>query len=208
MKLTSRAFDNDRRIPDEYCFGNPSSSDHIELGANRNPDLAWTDVPAAARSLVLICVDVDVPTSGEDVNQEGRTVPASLPRADFYHWVMVDLPPTAGSIAKAAYADGITEHGKQNPPGPAGSRQGINDYTSWFAGDPDMSGNYFGYDGPCPPWNDELLHHYHFVLYATDLETVPVSGTFGGADVMQAIQGHIVAEARLVGTYSLNPDVS
>jgi Raf kinase inhibitor-like YbhB/YbcL family protein len=207
MKLTSRAFANDSRIPDAYCFGNPADSEHIQLGPNRNPDLAWSDVPANARSLVLICVDPDVPTSGEDVNQEGRTVPASLARTDFYHWVMVDLPAGPGGIDEAACSDGITQRGKQDPPGPRGSRQGTNDYTNWFAGDPDMGGDYFGYDGPCPPWNDELLHHYHFVLYATDLDRVPVSGNFNGADVMEAITGHIVGEARLVGTYSLNPDV-
>ena len=207
MKLTSRAFANDSRIPDKYCFGNPSSSDHVQLGQNRNPDLAWDDLPGAARSLVLICVDPDVPTSGEDVNQEGRTVPASLARTDFYHWVMVDIAATPGGVAEAACTDGITERVKQDPSGPTGSRQGSNDYTNWFAGDPDMGGDYYGYDGPCPPWNDELLHHYHFVLYAIDLDKVPVSGNFNGADVMAAIEGHIVGEARLVGTYSLNPDV-
>ena len=208
MKLTSRAFANDSRIPDKYCFGNPSSSDHVQLGQNRNPDLTWDDLPGAARSLVLICVDPDVPTSGEDVNQEGRTVPASLARTDFYHWVMVDIAATPGGVAEAACSDGITERGKQDPSGPTGSRQGSNDYTNWFAGDPDMGGDYYGYDGPCPPWNDELLHHYHFVLYAIDLDKVPVSGNFNGADVMAAIEGHIVGEARLVGTYSLNPDVT
>lgn len=208
MKLKSRAFANDSRIPDEYCFGNPSDGDHVQLGANRNPDLEWSDIPEGARSLVLICVDPDVPTSGEDVNQEGRTVPSSLPRTNFYHWVMVDLPAVSGGIGEAACSDGITAKGKHNPQGPSGSRQGINDYTNWFAGDPEMGGNYFGYDGPCPPWNDELLHHYHFVLLATDLESVPVTDNFTGADVMQAIEGHIIDEARLVGTYSLNPEVS
>ena len=68
-----------------------------------------------------------------------------------------------------------------------------------------MGGQYFGYDGPCPPWNDELLHHYHFVLYATDLARCPVEGAFTGQQVEQAIAGHVLAEARLTGTYSLNP---
>ena len=52
---------------------------------------------------------------------------------------------------------------------PRGARQGINDYTGWFAGDKDMAGNYFGYDGPCPPWNDEIPHRYVFTLYALDV---------------------------------------
>jgi hypothetical protein len=71
-----------------------------------------------------------------------------------------------------------------------------------------MGGLYFGYDGPCPPWNDERLHHYHFVLYATSLVRCPVEGAFTGIQVEAAITGHLLAEARLTGTYSLNPAVS
>jgi hypothetical protein len=141
------------------------------------------------------------------VNQEGRAVPASLPRTDFYHWVMVDIPVSVHEIAAGACSDGIVPRGKQAPAGPAGARQGLNDYTLWFAGDAEMAGQYLGYEGPCPPWNDELLHHYHFVLYATDLERCPVDGAFTGQQVRAAIAGHVLAEARLTGTYSLNPAV-
>ena len=95
----------------------------------------------------------------------------------------------------------MTARGKREPRGPAGSRQGLNDYTLWFAGDADMDGNYFGYDGPCPPWNDALLHHYHFTLYAIDLARCPVDGEFTGQQVKDAIAQHVLAEARLTGTY-------
>jgi phosphatidylethanolamine-binding protein (PEBP) family uncharacterized protein len=71
-----------------------------------------------------------------------------------------------------------------------------------------MGGVYLGYDGPCPPWNDSIPHHYHFVLYATDLDRCPVEGEFGGADVSAAIDGHVLAEARVTGIYTLNPEVS
>jgi hypothetical protein len=70
-----------------------------------------------------------------------------------------------------------------------------------------MGGQYFGYDGPCPPWNDELLHHYHFELYATDVDRCPVDGAFTARDVRAALGGHVLAEARLTGTYSLNRSV-
>ena len=69
----------------------------------------------------------------------------------------------------------------------------------------DMEGDYLGYDGPCPPWNDSIIHHYHFVLYATDLERCPVEGAFTGSEVEAALAGHVLAEARVVGTYALNP---
>jgi Raf kinase inhibitor-like YbhB/YbcL family protein len=207
MQLMSSSFGHGQRIPSEYAFGVPDPIDHLRLGANRNPHLRWSGAPSTTRSLVLVCVDTDVPTRGDDVNQAGRVVPASLPRTDFYHWLMVDLPPTVHEIAAGACSDGIVARGKRTPAGPAGARQGLNDYTSWFAGDADMGGDYLGYDGPCPPWNDELLHHYHFVLYATDLERCPVDGPFTPAALRAAIAGHVLAEARLTGTYSLNPAV-
>jgi Raf kinase inhibitor-like YbhB/YbcL family protein len=207
MQLMSSNFGHGQRIPDEFAFGVPDAAQHLRLGPNRNPHLRWTGVPSAARSLVLICVDTDVPTRADDVNQEGRVVPASLPRADFYHWVMVDIPPDASEIPAGACSDGIVARGKQSPSGPRGARHGLNDYTLWFAADESMKGRYFGYDGPCPPWNDELLHHYHFELYATDLARCPTEGAFTGQQVRAAIAGHVLAEARLTGTYSLNPGV-
>jgi Raf kinase inhibitor-like YbhB/YbcL family protein len=201
----SSSFVDGQRIPEAFAFGAPDPALHVRLGANRNPHLRWTGVPSTARSLVLLCVDSDVPTRPDDVNKEGRLVPADLPRTDFFHWVMVDIPPGVSEIAAGTAADGVTARGKRDPRGPAGSRQGINDYTSWFAGDADMGGDYFGYDGPCPPWNDSLLHHYHFVLYALDLARCPVEGAFTGAQVREAIARHVLAESRLTGTYSLNP---
>ena len=207
MQLMSSSFGHQQRIPEEFAFGVPDAAQHLRLGPNRNPQLRWSGVPSGTRSLVLLCVDSDVPTRPDDVNQEGRVVPATLPRAEFYHWVMVDVPPSVQEIAAGACSDGITARGKQSPAGPGGSRQGLNDYTQWFAGDADMGGQYFGYDGPCPPWNDELLHHYHFVLCATDLEHCPVEGAFTGPQVRAALAGHVLAEARLTGTYSLNPAV-
>ena len=70
-----------------------------------------------------------------------------------------------------------------------------------------MAGNYFGYDGPCPPWNDSIPHHYVFTLYALDIDRCPVSGIFKGPDVLAVIKGHVLAQAALTGVYSLNPQV-
>ena len=87
-------------------------------------------------------------------------------------------------------------------------RHGINDYTQWFADDAEMQGDYYGYDGPCPPWNDSIVHHYVFTLYALDVPRSPVDGRFRGSDVIAAIARHVLESARLTGTYSLNPDVT
>ncbi|MGE5522913.1 MAG: YbhB/YbcL family Raf kinase inhibitor-like protein [Rhodospirillaceae bacterium] len=207
MKLTSTSFDADGRIPEEFAFGAHDPAAHIKLSANRNPQLAWQDLPTGTRSLVLVCHDYDVPSRPDDVNKEGRTIPASLPRVDFYHWVLVDLDPATGAIKAGEFSDGVVARGKKGPEGPRGTRQGINDYTSWFAGDANMSGDYYGYDGPCPPWNDTIPHHYVFTLYALDVEKCPVSGRFKGPDVLQAIKGHVLQQASITGVYAINRSV-
>ena len=174
MKLTSNSFADGAKIPVEFAFCAPDPANHAMLSQNRNPHLAWGDVPAGTKSFALICHDPDVPSKGDDVNKEGRVVPASLPRVDFYHWAMVDLPATMNSVAAGEFASSVTAKGKHGPAAPHGARQGINDYTGWFAGDKDMAGNYFGYDGPCPPWNDSILHHYVFTIYALGVVRCPV----------------------------------
>ena len=68
-----------------------------------------------------------------------------------------------------------------------------------------MHGNYYGYDGPAPPWNDPLMHHYVFTLYALDVPHLEVPGALTGENVRAALAGHVLAEASITGTYSLNP---
>ncbi|MGZ8204104.1 MAG: YbhB/YbcL family Raf kinase inhibitor-like protein [Burkholderiales bacterium] len=207
MKLTSTSFADGERIPAEYAFCAADAAAHVKLSSNRNPHLEWSEIPMGTRSLAVICHDYDVPSKPDDVNKEGRTIPASLPRIDFFHWVLVDLAPHSGPIRAGEFSDGVTARGKSGPQGPRGSRQGVNDYTMWFAGDGDMKGDYFGYDGPCPPWNDSIVHHYVFTVYALDVEQLPVNGTFRGPEVLNAMKGHVLAEAKITGLYSLNPRV-
>jgi Raf kinase inhibitor-like YbhB/YbcL family protein len=207
MKLTSESFTNNQPVPTRCAFAEQDNEDHFRLAENRSPQLSWTDIPAGTKSLVLICTDPDVPSSMDDFNQDGRTISASLPRVNFIHWVMVDIAPVNGSLAEGECSDGITPGGKINPDGPPGARQGSNDYTGFFAGNEDMSGDYFGYDGPCPPWNDEIPHHYSFKLFAIALAQCPVAGNFSASEVLKAIDGHVIAETELTGVYSLNPAV-
>jgi len=207
MRLMTTAFADGQRIPGEFAFCVIDPKTHVRLSENLNPDFAWSDLPAEAKSLALICHDPDVPSRGDDVNKEGRSVSASLPRVDFYHWALIDLPPSSLPIARGEFSRGVTARGKPGPAAPRGARQGINDYTGWFAGDKDMAGNYFGYDGPCPPWNDELKHHYVFTLYALDVPRLAVQGNFTGAEAVAAMKGSVLAKAAISGVYTLNPAV-
>jgi len=156
MQLRSDSFNDGDFIPTQYAFGKTSAEGKIDLADNKSPHLAWSDLPEGTKSIAILCIDGDAPTKPDDVNQEGRMVPSDLPRANFSHWVLVDVAPDA-VIEEGAFSDGVTAKGKEGPAGPRGTRCGINDYTGWFAGDPDMAGDYFGYDGPCPPFNDSLV---------------------------------------------------
>ena len=110
------------------------------------------------------------------MNKEGRIVPADLPRTNFYHWVMVDIAPTVTEIVAGSASDGITARGKRDPQGRPAHARASTITRCGSRAMREMEGKYFGYDGPCPPWNDALLHHYHFVLYATDLARCPIEG--------------------------------
>ena len=206
MKLWSDSWTNGERIPTRYAAGKPDVAKGVTFSDNISPHLAWSEVPAATKSFALICHDFDVPSQGDDVNKADREVPADLPRVDFFHWVMVDLPATLTEIAEGQFSRGFTARGKPGPevPGLAAARHGLNDYTGWFAANAEMAGDYFGYDGPFPPFNDSLIHHYVFTVYALSVERVPVEGRFTGAQVRQAIYPHILAEATHSGTYTLN----
>ncbi|MEB0140077.1 MULTISPECIES: YbhB/YbcL family Raf kinase inhibitor-like protein [unclassified Undibacterium] len=209
MKLSSEAFENDGLLPPAYAFGKIDPQQHVAWSSNRNPPLAWSDVPPGTRSFVLLCHDPDVPSRGDDVNRADRQVPADLARVDFFHWTLIDLPATLRHIAAGAYSDGVTPRGKPGPElADSSARQGLNDYTGWFAGDADMAGEYFGYDGPCPPWNDSIEHHYIFTLYALDIAQLPLSDRIDGATVRAALAPHILAQAQVCGRYSLNPALS
>ena len=99
------------------------------------------------------------------------------PGGTFTHWVLFDLP--AGSRTLTA---GVET--SERPP--VGGVQGGNDADG------------IGYTGPCPPPGD--LHGYRFTLYALD---VPVNLDPGAKkqEVLDTMDGHILAEAELVGTY-------
>ncbi|MEP6608251.1 MAG: YbhB/YbcL family Raf kinase inhibitor-like protein [Burkholderiaceae bacterium] len=205
MKLSSDSIQDGRPIPAEFAFCKPEPAKHVTLSSNQNPQLAWDDVPAATQSFALICNDPDVPSKADDLFKEDREIPASLSRIDFYHWVLVDIAPTQRAIEAATYSKEVKPRGKNGPAALNNTRQGLNGYTEWFATDHDMSGDYFGYDGPCPPWNDSIVHRYVFTLYALDFARVPVEGKFKAPDVLRAIEGRVLAKAQLTGTYTLNP---
>lgn len=202
MRIHSDSFEPRKRIGAQFALGAADG-----FGGNRNPQLAWDAVPEQTRSFALLCIDTDAPTDASLAGQAGVEIPVAHPRGDFVHWVMVDIPADVREIAAGSCSDGVTRRGKRSPPGPPGSRQGLNDYANWFAGDPDMGGDYFGYDGPYPPSNDLRLHRYFFRLFALDVARLPLSERFVAADVFAAMRGHVLTETATWGSYTLHPSV-
>jgi phosphatidylethanolamine-binding protein (PEBP) family uncharacterized protein len=48
------------------------------------------------------------------------------------------------------------------------------------------------------------VHHYVFTLYAVSVDRLPVEGAFTGPQVREALADHVLGEATLSGTYTLN----
>ena len=99
------------------------------------------------------------------------------PRGTWVHWVLFNLPADAVELAPGV---------PPKPELPSGARQGVND-----SGD-------IGYGGPCPPRGGP--HRYYFRVYALDC-TLNLPPGINRSDLDQAMAGHILAEATLMGTY-------
>lgn len=206
MRLTVEGISEGQPIPGPFAFAVPDPDQHFRLSDNRNPRVTWEGAPSGTRAFAILVVDADVPSDPTHVNQEGKTVPKDLKRVDFFHWVLVDIPTEVNEIEEGEDSDGVVVGGKEPGPTEKGVR-GINGFTDFFAGDDTLKGVYGGYDGPAPPWNDERVHNYTFTVYALDVASLGLQGNFTGQDALKAMEGHILGQASVTGTYSLNPNI-
>ena len=99
------------------------------------------------------------------------------PMGTWVHWVLYNIPAQARSLPEAVSSDAEL---------PDGSRHGQN---SWRR---------LGYGGPCPPSG---THRYFFKLYALDAQLDLAAGT-NKKQLLRAMEGHILAQAELMGTYT------
>ena len=97
------------------------------------------------------------------------------PERVWVHWVLYNIPPTASGLQEAVSASTL----------PAGTRQGKNDWERT------------GYGGPCPPIG---RHRYFHKLYALD-SVLPDLRQPTQADLLKAVEGHVLEKVELVGTY-------
>ena len=207
LTVTLKSIADQSPIPAKHAFCVEDGKGKGTFGDNVSPQIQWSAGPEGTKSYAIILHDPDVPSKADNVNQEGKTVSAQLPRVDFFHWVLVNIPSTVTELAEGAEGNAVTPGGKKPGQSESGLR-GVNNYTQWFASNEKMKGAYGGYDGPCPPWNDELVHHYHFTVYALDVPTLKLKAGFSGPDALKAMENHILAKGEHVGLYRLNTKVA
>ena len=152
LSLTSSAFAAGQAIPKKYTCE----------GGDLSPPLAWSGVPANAKSLALIVDDPDAPDP-------------KAPQRVWVHWVVYNLAPATTALAEGASGKNV----------PVGAVEGTNDWGR------------SGYGGPCPPIG---RHRYFFKLYALDA-MLPAGKPLTKHALEAAMQGHIVAQTELIGTY-------
>jgi Raf kinase inhibitor-like YbhB/YbcL family protein len=99
----------------------------------------------------------------------------SAPKMTWVHWVIYDIPADVHVLPEDAAKHGL----------PPGAKQGLNDWKR------------VGYGGPCPPIG---RHRYFFKLYALDA-VLPDLGHPAKAQLLNAMRGHVLEEAQLIGTY-------
>jgi Raf kinase inhibitor-like YbhB/YbcL family protein len=192
-------------IPPKYAVCVAKASGHMGFGDDINPAISWSKGPAGTRSYALTLTDTDSPAAHRELmNKAGATLTPAIARHTFFHWVVVDIPVDVTSIAEGAASHGLVKKGKSAEMTPVGTN-GVNDYTMAFAANPAMAGTYVGYDGPCPPWNDEVVHHYHFTVYALRIAHLDVKKGFDGRAALAAMHGKIIAEGAVVELYTTNP---
>jgi Raf kinase inhibitor-like YbhB/YbcL family protein len=159
FKLTSPDVSDKGTIKAEHVFNSFGCT-----GNNISPALSWSGAPAATKSFAVTVYDPDAPTG-----------------SGWWHWVIVNIPPSETSLAKNA-------GDPKSALAPKGSLQSRTDF-----GTP-------GYGGPCPPKGDKP-HRYVFTVFAVDVDTLPVQADAAGAFVGFNLHFHTLAKASLTARY-------
>jgi hypothetical protein len=164
FELVSPDVKFDGPMPEKFTFNGFDCH-----GQNVSPALDWSTPPEGTKSFALMVHDPDAPTGG----------------AGIWHWVVVNIPATARSIAEGAgSADGAKL--------PAGSRQITNDYVGFI--------NSPGWGGPCPP-KGAKAHSYNFTLYALKVERLNLPPNATSSHAGFVVNLNALDKARLTMTY-------
>jgi Raf kinase inhibitor-like YbhB/YbcL family protein len=125
--------------------------------------------------------DISPPLTWSGVPQDAKSIALicddpDAPVGIWVHWVLFNLPPTSNALPAEVSSAKVLDNG---------AKHGKNDFKR------------FGYGGPCPPGG---THRYYFKVYALD-SVLDLDPGITKADLMKAMQGHILAEGQLMGRY-------
>lgn len=186
LKVEVDRISQDNPIPEQFALCEATPDGKSTAGKNERPSISWSHAPKETKSFAIIMSDPDVPADFSKAGKDGQVVGKDEPRQLFYHWGVVNIPATATRL------EGGEEKVKYGMPL-------ANDLGKYM---PDAK----QYGGPCPPWNDERLHHYHFTVYALDVAKLdlPANATAKQADAAIKAGKHVLSQGEIVGTYTLN----
>lgn len=195
LQVTVRGFESGDAIPEKFARCVARSDNKSADGDNISPEISWNPGPEGTQSYAIIVVDRDALQKIDDRNVEGKKIVDYVPRQNFYHWMLVNIPANIYSIPEK---DGRNKnYGDQL----------VNDFLKLTNTKPTAQNKlkFTGYDGPCPPWNDERVHNYHFKVYALSTR-FNIGEENQGDDIVRKIAPYVLATGEVVGTYTLNPD--
>lgn len=196
LEVSVADFKNGEPIPaiHAYCI-NKDGEKHAP-GENISPSISWTKGPEGTKAYAIVVVDRDVPKKFDNANKEGKTIGITEPRQNFYHWMLLNIPADVTEIPEGK--------GKDKNVG----LQLVSDYLKFSGEKPSYLSKmkYTGYDGMCPPWNDERIHNYHFKVLALSNFYQPQEND-SGDKISRALTKLTLAEGEVVGTYTLNDNL-
>lgn len=188
MDVTVEQIGGNKPIPKKFALCQSTKDGKSKGGDNIRPQIEWIGAPSNTKSFTIIVHDPDVPQDFSKAGKDGMVIAANAPRKDFYHWGLADIPADKKMVRRgkssAVIGFGIPL---------------VNDLGNYM---PDAK----NYGGPCPPWNDERLHHYHFTVYALGVESLKLEPDASVRDAVDALKNNknILAVGEAVGTYTLN----
>lgn len=146
------------------------------MGKDHSPQLVWTAVPQGTQSFALICDDPDAPSRAQP-----------RPEGPWVHWVIYNIPATERQLPEAMESQAELSR-------LPGATQGRNDFES---------PHNVGYRGPMPPIGSGP-HRYFFKIYALARRLELPPGDANKESLLAAMQGHVLAEAQLMGLFERN----
>ena len=197
MKILVEGVNPGETMPKRSLLCQPTADGKSTDGKNMRPTIAWDQAPEGTESFAVFMMDPDVPADFTDAGKEGKVIAKDAKRQDFFHYGVVNIPATATAL-NGGLASQPPRYGTE-------LANSLGSYVS----KPGMFG------GPCPPWNDERLHHYHFIVLALGKDA-PIAAPKKARDAAEAAGAKatfarlmesdaLLGKATVVGTYSLNP---